>query len=237
MRVLTVLLIFWCSVVSGQQGFEPEGWFERLPPMAASAVSAYEQLLPKTKKNVYDQYTTAAKAEMRKLYKESGRKSRLLSMFADTYDTEDRNVDVSKISLPVDKELDKKCRELSSGFLRAQDEYARTASRDWDSLRKNVFNPDKALSVGDVEKVLAVEKRAFMPFLQKARKVLSELHAYMESRGYNAVLDGHRAEHPFYVQLLEVRAGIFDRLKMLNETVRGTCLNLALMVEAANKGQ
>ena len=240
MRMLVVLGLLCGSVLCpsvgfAQDRFSPADWLDGLPPLASDAAAVYDQFFPKGKKNVYEKYALMLQAEILPLYKESGRKSRLLSMYAGTYENVDKWVDVSKISLSVDKGLEEKFRECMRLFISAQDEYARADGRGLDSLNKQVYANDFGPSIGKVEEYLAVEKRCFPPLVEKTGRMVGVLNTYMEARGFNKILDGHQTQNPYYIQLLECRAGIFDTIKRVNEMARSIGFNLALMMEGVRK--
>lgn len=172
------------SVGFAQDRFNAGGWLDGLPPLASDATAVYDQFFPKGKKNVYEKYALLLQTEILQLYKESGRKSRLLSMYAGTYDNVDKRVDVSTISLTVDKGLEEKFRECMRLFISAQDEYARADGRGVDSLNKQVYANDLEPSIGKVEQYLMVEKRWFPPLVKKTRFAIEGLSAYMQAKGY-----------------------------------------------------
>lgn len=127
------------------------------------------------------------------LVEKSGHKSRTLSMLSKKYDYENDRYDFSKIIIKKDKDLDNKMQDINSIFFYEWDNYRRNAGVDPDSARKY-----------------------FPVLVQKVKKQLQQLVEYMEKRKYNSVVENGETSHPYYLQLLEIRGIMLDRVIKLN---------------------
>ncbi len=113
-------------------------------------------------------------------------------------------------------ELKKKQGEQSRVFFNVVDDCGRLTS-----------GIDSILKLGEgygeqAEKMLRVYQQAAPVFIKKLKLFIKEMNDLMNKKGYNTVLDNQENTHKYYIQLLEVRGLLLDRIKQANRMIGGS---------------
>lgn len=231
---LIVLHIFFCLKGGAQtmvRGADMAGLLDKLPPVAADNNEAYAQFFPKGKKSVYQQAEDMIMAQIDLLANQAPQKSRLLSMISGRYDDDQRKrVDFEKTTIVKDKELENKMKEANQNYFAELNLFTRAAGNVLDSFTK--INVPAVLRS---ERQLQAYKRLLPPFIKTVKQVIADMNAYLSKKGFNAVLDNRQASHPNYIQLLEVRALLFDRIREVNTITGGASQASAMIVDMCKR--
>jgi hypothetical protein len=226
------LLLFWTTVNAQitMKGADIPGFLERMPSLPATIDEAYKAMYPKTKKPPYQQYNDTLKAAINALAIEAAGKSHLLMTMADRVQQDDRKFDRIHNQLPSDKDLENRMTDINSSFFREADELKRTLGNAYDSINKLNYN-----AIDRTALQLELYRKEISLWIRKVKQILVETNTYMNKRGYNAVLDNHETTNKYYIQLLEVRGLMYDRIQKVLQQVTATWVYSADMVDICKK--
>lgn len=227
---ISIALLAVCSSRAQMKGSEIPGFLQRIPPLPATVDEAYNLVYPKTKKPPYQSYSDSLKAAINILAIEAGGKSYLLMAMADRLAEDNRKFDRVHIQLPVDKELENQIQELNNRFFRETEDFGRSIGNTYDSINKLNYPAMKRAALQ-----LELYRKKLPGYVKKVQQILVETNAYMNKKGYNAVLDNHNINHQYYTQLLEVRGLMYDRIDKLLQQVVATWMYSADMVNICKK--
>jgi len=213
---LIICMLLMAYTGKCQSTFEILKYVDQLPPVAISANEAWQQFYPKGKRTPYQQYEAVLEAQINALTDQSKHQSLLLSMLSGRYDVESRRIDFTKIVIAEDPELKKKQEEQNRVFFNVVDDYGRLTA-GIDSIR----NLGEGYGV-QAEKMLRVYQQAAPVFVKKLQLFIKEMNDLMNKKGYNTVLDNQVQTHKYYIQLLEVRGLLLDRIKQANRMIGGS---------------
>ena len=222
--VVVCLLLFFTTGNAQQPGFNIQQYLDQIPAVPASVNEAYRQFYPKGTRSVYKQYEATLQAQLEALADESKHRSGMLLILSGRYDREGRRIDFSKIVNAEDPGLTKKQTELCRVFLNEVDYFGRIANDPIDSIRQK----GEAYAV-QAEKMLRIYQQAVPVFIKRVSRLNNEMNELMNRKGYNKVLDNKVQTHKYYIQLLEVRAMMLDRIKQVNQIIDGACMYVAQM--------
>lgn len=228
--IALVLLFATGNAQSTMKGAEIPGFLERMPALPASVDEAYKAMYPKTKKPPYQPYSDSLNAIIKAMAIEAGGKSYLLMAMSDRFRQDDRKFDRIHNELPTDKELENKMRDLNSSYFREADNLNRALGNVLDSITKLNYQ-----AVDRTALQLEIYRKEIARHIRKVKQILVETNAYMNKRGYNAVLDNHDTSHKYYIQLLEVRGLMYDRIQKTLLQVTATWVYTADMVDICKK--
>ncbi|OQP54494.1 hypothetical protein A4H97_21185 [Niastella yeongjuensis] len=220
---LLVCLMSIAYTAKCQSAFDIFKYVDQLPPVTGNVNEAWQQCYPKGKHTPYQQYEAVLDAQINALADRSNHQSLLLSMLSGRYEMEGRRVDFTKIVIAEDPELKKKQTEQSRVFFNIVDDYGRLTS-GIDSIRK--LEEDYGVQA---EKMLRIYQQAVPVFVKKLRLFIKEMNDLMNKKGYNTVLDNQVQTHKYYVQLLEVRGLLLDRIRHANRLIGSSVGYVALM--------
>jgi len=209
-----LLLVF---TGKSQSAFDIFKYVDQVPPVAANANEAWQQFYPKGKRTPFQQYEALLDAQINTLTDKSNHQSGLLSMLSGRYEVEGRRVDFTKIVIAEDVELKNKQVEQSRVFMDIVRDYSGATSWTIDSIRKNEENYGV-----QAEKMIRVYQQAAPVLIKKLRQQIKEMNELLNKKGYNAILDNQVQTHKFYIQLLEVRGLLLDRIKQVNRMIGGS---------------
>lgn len=71
--------------------------------------------------------------------------------------------------------------------------------------------------------------------MKNVKNQLAGLNDTMTKKGYNAVLDKHDNKHPYYMQLLEMRGTMLDRVLKVLDQINSGNQAAAMAVDAWQK--
>lgn len=226
------LLLFWGTAntqVTMKAGEIPH-FLERMPSLPATVDDAYRAIYPKTRKPPYQQYNDTLNAAINTLAAEAAGKSYLLMTMADRTKQDDKKFDRVHNQLPVDKDLENRMRDINNAFFSLTDEWVRSIGNAYDSINKlNYPAIDRAALH------LQLYRKEVWHYIKKVKQILDETNAYMNKRGFNAVLDNHDTTNKYYIQLLEVRGLMYDRIQKVLQHVTATWIYSADMVDICKK--
>jgi hypothetical protein len=161
---------------------------------------------------------------------EAGGKSYLLMTMADRMQQDDRKFDRTHIELPTDKELENKMSNLNSAYFREADNLSRALGNVLDSINRLTY---PAIDRTDLQ--LEIYRKEIARHIRKVKQLLVETNTYMNKRGYNTVLDNHDTANKYYIQLLEVRGLMYDRIQKVLQQVTATWSYSADMADICKK--
>lgn len=212
------------------KGTEIPAFLERMPALPATVDEAYKAIYPKTKKPPYQPYSDSLKAAIRSLAIEANGKSYLLMTMAERVQQDDRKFDRIHNQLPTDKELENKMNTLNSSFFREADNLGRALGNALDSVNKLAYP-----AIDRTALQLEIYRKEISRHIRKVKQVLVETNTYMNKRGYNTVLDNHDNSNKYYIQLLEVRGLMYDRIQKVLQQVTATWTYTADMVDICKR--
>lgn len=235
MRFIPGCIAFILFAITGHaqitmKGSEIPGFLDKMPPLPTTVDEAYKALYPKTKKPPYQPYSDSLNAAIKALALEAAGKSYLLMAMADRLQQDNRKFDRVHNELPTDKELENKMHDINSSFFREADHLSHTLGNALDSINK--------LSYGAIDRTsiqLEVYRKQIALHIRKVKQLLNETNTYMNKRGYNAVLDNHDTSNKYYVQLLEVRGLMYDRIQKTLLHITATWMYAADMADICKK--
>lgn len=233
MRYLSFSILFlllMAGVCKAQSGSPVLAYFDKMPAVAANADEAYTMYFPKGKHPATEQYEGEIQEQVNLLVERSGHKSGLLSSLSKKYERDNEKYDFSKIQIARDKQLEEKIHYINTDFFSIIDSYNRSVNARLDSLRKKENS-----TILNAEKELQVQREELIQLIKKERVVITRMNDILISRGYNAVLDKGDASHPYYIQLLEIRGLMFDRMLKLNQMVHGANFGAATLRDYCKK--
>lgn len=228
-----IAFILFFTTVHAQvtlKGSEIPGFLDKMPPLPASVDEAYKALYPKTKKPPYQAYSDSLKAAIKDLALEAAGKSYLLMAMADRLQQDNRKFDRVHIELPTDRELENKMRDINSSYFREAENLTRTLGNALDSLFKLNYPAIDRTSLQ-----LEIYRKQIALHIKKVKQLLNETNTYMNKRGYNAVLDNHDTSNKYYIQLLEVRGLMYDRIQKTLQQVTATWIYSADIADVCKK--
>ena len=226
------LLLFWTTAKAQvtMKGAEIHNFLERMPTLPVTVDEAYKTIYPKTNKPPYQQYSDTLKAAINTLAIEAAGKSYLLMTMADRVGQDDRKFDRIHNQLPRDKDLENRMRDINNSFFSEADKLGRTLGNAYDSINKlNYPAIDRAALQ------LELYRKEIPHYIKKVKQILVETNAYMNKRGYNAMLDNHETTNKYYIQLLEVRGLMYDRIQKVLQQLTATWIYSADMVDICKK--
>lgn len=212
------------------KGSEIPGFLDKMPSLPVSVDEAYKALYPKTKKPPYQPYIDSLNGAIKTLALEAAGKSYLLMAMADRIQQDDRRFDRIHNQLPTDKELENKLREINSSYFREAENLSRTLGNALDSINKLNYPAVERTSLQ-----LELYRKQIALHIRKVKQLLNETNTYMNKRGYNAVLDNHDTSNKYYIQLLEVRGLMYDRIQKTLQQVTATWTYSADMADICKK--
>jgi hypothetical protein len=227
--LICLLLVFYTGKSQSTE-FDIVKYVEQMPLVAGSANEAYQQFYPKGKHSVYQQFEATLQAQINALADESKHQSYLLSMLAGRIDQESRQYNFTKVVIAEDPELKKKRQEQIGVFFNIVDYYSRMTSWTIDSIRKK----EESYAV-QAEKMIGVYQQVAPVVVKKLKVLIKEMNDLMNKKGYNAVLNNKVTTHKYYIQLLEVRGLLLDRIKQINRMIDGSCGYVAVIQAEAMK--
>lgn len=235
MRFITGCIAFILFATTGHaqitmKGSEIPGFLDKMPPLPASVDEAYKALYPKTKKPPYQAYSDSLKAVIKALALEAAGKSYLLMAMTDRFQQDGRRFDRIHNELPTDKELENKMRDINSSYFREADNLSHALGNALDSIIKLNYPAIDRTSIQ-----LDVYRKQIAIHIKKVKQLLNETNTYMNKRGYNAVLDNHDTSNKYYIQLLEVRGLMYDRIEKTLQQVTATWTYSADMADICKK--
>lgn len=228
-----IAFILFCTTGHAQitmKGSEIPGFLDKMPPLPGSVDEAYKSLYPKNKKPPYQSYSDSLNAAIKALALEAAGKSYLLMAMADRLQQDNRKFDRVHNELPTDKELETKIRDINSSYFREAENLSRTLGNALDSLIKLNYSSIERTSLQ-----LEIYRKPIALHIRKIKQLLNETNAYMNKRGYNAVLDNHDTSNKYYIQLLEVRGLMYDRIQKTLQQVTATWTYAADMADICKK--
>lgn len=200
-----------------------------LPSFASSIDDAYNLYFPKNKITPCKQYKVLLQAEMDKLANASDHKSRLLSMIAGRFEEERKRFDFSKVIINEDRKLKDAVDEMNISFFRVQDDFLRAIGNRLDSVYK------RAIGLEIARNQLAIYREEMPGFIYKVKNVLLQLDRFMNDKGYNKVISEKSSSHPYYIQILEARGVMLDRISMLLTQIDGVQATVASTVDICKR--
>ena len=212
------------------KGAEIPGFLERMPALPASVDEAHKAIYPKTKKPPYQSYSDSLKAVVKTMAIEAAGKSYLLMSMADRVQQDDRKFDRIHNELPTDKELENKIRYFNSSYFREADNLSRALGNVLDSINKLNYP-----AVDRTALQLEIYRKEIARQIKKVKQLLVETNTYMNKRGFNTILDNHDTSNKYYIQLLEVRGLMYDRIQKVLQQVTATWSYTADMVDICKK--
>jgi hypothetical protein len=235
MRFITGCIAFILFFTTGHaqitiKGSEIPAFLDKIPPLPATVDEAYKALYPKTKKPPYQAYSDSLKAAIKALALEAAGKSYLLMAMADRFQQDDRRFDRIHNELPTDKELENKMREINSSYFREADNLSRALGNALDSVNKLNYPAIDRTSLQ-----LEIYRKQIALHIKKVKQLLNETNTYMNKRGYNTVLDNQDTSNKYYIQLLEVRGLMYDRIQKTLQQVTATWTYSADMADICKK--
>ncbi|HEY8897884.1 MAG TPA: hypothetical protein VIM79_23830 [Niastella sp.] len=235
MRFITGFIAFILFATTGHtqitmKGSEIPAFLDKMPRLPATVDEAYKALYPKTKKPPYQAYSDSLKAAIKALALEAAGKSYLLMAMADRLEQDNRKFDRIHNELPTDKELENKMHDINSSYFREADDLNRALGNALDSINKlNYAAIDRTLLQ------LEIYRKQIPLHIRKVKQLLNETNTYMNKRGYNTVLDNHDTSNKYYIQLLEVRGLMYDRIQKTLLQVTATWKYSADMADICKK--
>jgi hypothetical protein len=233
MRWIFIVFFFQGVQVAAQQTAPVDtalfSLFDRLPKVGTSPDEIWKVYFPKAKTTPTMIFEKELQQQLNILEKESAGKSRLLAMLAGTYENRSSTKDYSKEKYDKDPQLDKALTECNSNFFGELDKYLRIVNAGIDSSFKH------ATTAGRAPSILGVYNNALPGFTSKVRKELMTLQALMMRKGYSKELAKGNAAFKYYVQLLEVRGLMLDRILQLNRQVASANNMIGELVDYCRK--
>ena len=203
-------------------------YIDQLPNLPATPQEAYTIYYPKGKKTIYSQYETAINNMLNDLAGRSNHQSRILSMLSGRYESESQRYDFSKVQIKRDPALEQALHQFTTDFYARLDDYLRAVSRATDSLRTGN-------QIVNAEKELALYHEQLPPFKAIVKILLSQLDNTMRAKGYNAVLEKSDTTNPFFIQMLEARGLMLEKIKMLLQQIDGASQSATSMEDYCRK--
>jgi uncharacterized protein YdbL (DUF1318 family) len=206
-RILSVLAVLVTIAAGAQSGIDTSytNSFKNFPPLAKEAKEAYHSYYPTGKVSPQRQYLEGLKKHAALLSRAADHKSRLLSMIAGTYDQEDQQVDFSKVVISKDKELASLVTQANTAFFDAIERASRQSGASMDSAAglKGMALAERQLADArrQLPELVALVQKQWLPVMQLMRR-----------KGYDKVLAEGKTTHPYFIQLLEVKGLILDKL-------------------------
>jgi hypothetical protein len=233
MRIfISLLLVLSVHFASAQKKLVDtilQSYFAHLPLMASSIDEAHRVYYPKGKTTPCKQYMDRLKKELSVLADQSNHRSRLVSMLSGRYDEESVKYDFTKVVVGRDKQLETTMNTINLSVTSIWRDHLRTVNSRMDSASKQYKG------VAFASKELEIYRQETPLLINDVKKLLTELDKLMNEKGYNKVLLEHDASHPYYVQILEARAIMLDRLWYLTLFMDGAQDAVAIQVDYCKK--
>ncbi|MFT3680208.1 MAG: hypothetical protein QM791_08030 [Ferruginibacter sp.] len=213
MHYLFLFLTTITSLAAGaQQAIDTSSTalFKRLPAVPATIAEA-KQMAAAGKNAATALFEKEIKQQIAILYTQSDHKSRILSMLAGKVDEDGRYYDFSKINTAEDPILKTAQEDANTAFFASLDDYQRRINSRLDSVWK-MSNP-----TGQAEQAIKIYREELPVFINIIRQQQVKLQQLIKTKGYAKVLITQDSKHPYYIQLLETRALMLDRLSLLNK--------------------
>lgn len=185
-------------------------YIDQFPAIAANPQQAYEWYYPKGKKTACKQVEEELRGMINALADQAAHQSRLLSMLAQRYDKQTASLDYSKAAIVRDKKIDQLITDFNSSYFYEQDKFLRAVNAQMDMLSKAAIT-----GIPLAEKQLAIYRDKLPAWSNTVKSQLKKLDDLLTAKGYNTIIDKKDSTHPNYVQLLEVRGLMLDRLLQL----------------------
>lgn len=226
------LLLSWTTATAqvSIKGDQIPAFFERMPSLPSTLDEAYKAMYPKSKKPPYQRYQDSLAAAINTLAVEAAGKSYLLMAMADRMRQDNNKFDRIHNQLPSDKDLENRMNAINSSFFTESNAWTRNLGNAYDSISK--------LNYPSIERAglhLQLYQKEMVHYLKKVKQILLETNAYMNKRGFNAILDNHDSSNKYYIQLLEVRGLMYDRIQKVLQQVTATWIYAADMVDICKR--
>jgi hypothetical protein len=199
--------------------------FDKLPRIVSSVEEAGQEYFPKNKMNNCRRHQQEIQQQINKLYGASNHQSRLLSMLAGKYDDESEHYDFTKIKLTKDPVLNTAVTNANTAFFSVVDDYTRKVGSRVDSAQKQYTGKELA------KRLLDIYQYEFSILVSRVKNQWKEINKLMLTKGYNKLLAAGKTDSPYFIQLLEVRGILYDRLLKLNQQVEIANNRVAEMVK------
>lgn len=206
-----------------------QGFFNRLPPFVNSIEEAYNIYFPKNKITPCKQYKTVLQAEMDKLADASDHKSMLLSMIAGRFEEERRRFNFMKVTISKNDDLRNAVDEMNIAFFKMQDDFLRSVGNRLDSVYK------KAIGFDIARGQLKIYREEMPGFIHKVNTLLLQLDKFMNEKGYNKAISDNNSSYPYYIQILEARGVMLERISMLVAQIDGVQASAASTVDICKR--
>ncbi len=226
------LLLFWSTTTAQVtiKGDQIPAFLERMPALPSTLDEAYKAMYPKTKKPPYQRYQDSLTAAINTLAVEAAGKSYLLMAMADRMRQDNNKFDRIHNQLPSDKDLENRMSAINSSFFSESSAWTRNLGNAYDSINKLNYPSIKRAGLH-----LQLYQKELVHYIKKIKQILLETNAYMNKRGFNTVLDNHDSSNKYYVQLLEVRGLMYDRIQKVLQQVTATWIYAADMVDICKR--
>lgn len=186
--------------------------WEGRPIIFGTVDSAYACFYPRPGKNRYDMYKQHLLDKQKEWYELSGRKSLLLAMLAGIYESEGKKRDFTKYDFKRDKEMDQLWREINGRCQYAIDRFNDGYLR-WLTTAAPTGKPVK-LQQQEMMDDLRVNHEKMALTL---RDRFQQMEQYWKKKGYDKVLTRQDSSHPYYMQIMEMRGLLADKLVVLSD--------------------
>lgn len=207
-------IIISCASMAQSTDTTLISYFNRLPELPATAEQVHAQYYPKTKTPPYQALRAELKKKIVALADQSDHKSRLLSMLAGRFEDESGRYDFSKINNPRDKALTAAIDHANAAYFSALDDYSRQSNSNIDSVLKQA-------GAANLHAQWEVYKKEIPILIKNIRRMATTLDKFMNEKGYTQNLMNEGPNYIYYIQVLEARALILDRLIRLVEMIDG----------------
>ncbi|MGC4102082.1 hypothetical protein [Ferruginibacter sp.] len=222
-----------CNCLQAQQSNSVDtaftSYFDRLPGVLTSAEEAWKLYTPKNSKPATKQYEAEIMVQLNILADHSDRKSYILSWYTDRLEKESKQYRHTDAKVQKDPVLEKAVKEAITDYFSMLDNYLRTVNYSIDTLFKKYTGRTLA------EKELQLYQKELPQLYSKTKAIFSKVHQMMRSKGYNTVLQQGNTQHPYYIQLLEARGQLLDKLRELNKQADAANATAAQLVEFCKK--
>jgi len=215
------------KLLSGNKAYS---YIDQIPALAANAQQAYDIYYPKGKKTIYKQFEDEVQAQINTLADKSAYQSSLLSMLAKRYDEDGKTHDFSKVTIAKDKGIQQLYTEANTHFHIELDHFVRAVNAQMDAVIK-----ERLIGIPLAERMLAIHREHVPAFAAAVKKVLKKLDDAISAKGYGSVIEKNETSHPYYIQLLEIRGIMLDRVLQVYTQVNSSNIAAAMTVDACKK--
>ncbi|GAB2821646.1 hypothetical protein GCM10027043_23040 [Ferruginibacter profundus] len=150
-------------------------------------------------------------------------------MIADKYSEESSRYDFSKVKIEKDAALEAALTKMNAAFFSEKDNYLGLVNAASDSAYQQLHG--QALAA----QLLSIYRQQLPVWIAGTKEQFIAINNLIISKGYAKVLADNNTSHPYFIQLLELKGLMLDRLLMFSRMVEGANQLVASLIDNCKK--